>query len=129
MKRLRGVAVEAAELESTMLMLGHGLDLFYTRLTPSKSFDMVGRGRKECWVVATGGPPEPACASNEHCARDGLGSLATWIPTPSPRRFPCLQVPDDFPYALLVLIVVSLTTATVVLSFLQSKGTMKAKWQ
>jgi hypothetical protein len=35
-KRLRGVAVEAAELESTQLMLAHGLDLFYTRLTPSK---------------------------------------------------------------------------------------------
>jgi hypothetical protein len=35
-KRLRGVAVEAAELESTMMMLAHGLDLFYTRLTPSR---------------------------------------------------------------------------------------------
>lgn len=35
-KRLHGVAVEAAELESTMMMLAHGLDLFYTRLTPSR---------------------------------------------------------------------------------------------
>ena len=35
-KRLRGVAVEAAELESTMLMLAHGMDLFYTRLMPSR---------------------------------------------------------------------------------------------
>lgn len=33
---LRGVVVEAAVLESTQLMLAHGLDLFYTRLTPSK---------------------------------------------------------------------------------------------
>ena len=35
-KRLRGVSVEAAELESTMLMLAHGMDLFYTRLMPSR---------------------------------------------------------------------------------------------
>lgn len=34
--RLRGVAVEPAVLESTQLMLAHGLDLFYNRLTPSK---------------------------------------------------------------------------------------------
>ncbi|KAI3435883.1 hypothetical protein D9Q98_001941 [Chlorella vulgaris] len=77
-KRLRGVAVEAAELESTMMMLAHGLDLFYTRLTPSRSFDMV---------------------------------------------------PDDFPYALLVLILVSMSAATLVLSAMQQRGVVKAKWQ
>jgi hypothetical protein len=77
-KRLRGVAVEAAELESTQLMLAHGLDLFYTRLTPSKSFDMV---------------------------------------------------PDDFPYALLVLILLALFGSTAVLSRLQKRGVLKAKWQ
>ena len=41
-KRLRGVSVEAAELESTMLMLAHGMDLFYTRLMPSRWVGWVG---------------------------------------------------------------------------------------
>lgn len=76
--RLSGVAVEAAVLESTQLMAAHGLDLFYTRLTPSKSFDMV---------------------------------------------------PDDFPYALLVLIVGGMITATVVLKMMTNRTAVKAKWQ
>jgi hypothetical protein len=40
-----------------------------------------------------------------------------------------LQVPDDFPYALLVLILVGMAGATAVLSALQTRGTVKAKWQ
>lgn len=75
--RLAGVAVEAAVLESTQLMLAHGLDLYHTRIMPSRSFDMV---------------------------------------------------PDDFPYALLVLIVVGMTVATGVLSRLQQNAAVKAKW-
>ena len=34
--RLHSVAVEPAVLESTMLMLARGIDLYYTRLAPSK---------------------------------------------------------------------------------------------
>ena len=41
MARLRGVAVEPAVLESTQLMLAHGLDLYYSRLTPSKCAGVV----------------------------------------------------------------------------------------
>jgi hypothetical protein len=39
------------------------------------------------------------------------------------------MVPDDFPYALLVLIVVSLATATVVLKLMTTRTAVKAKWQ
>lgn len=76
--RLRGVAVEPAVLESTQLMLAHGLDLYYSRLTPSKSFD---------------------------------------------------RLPDDFPYALLTLIVVGMAGATLVLSQLQTRALVKKKWE
>lgn len=34
--RLAGAATEAAVLESTMLLAAHGLDLFYTRVMPSR---------------------------------------------------------------------------------------------
>ncbi|KAL4426508.1 hypothetical protein ABPG77_008366 [Micractinium sp. CCAP 211/92] len=75
--RLAGAATEAAVLESTMLLAAHGLDLFYTRVMPSRSFDMV---------------------------------------------------PDDFPYALLVLILVGLTVAAVVLKLVTRRTAVKAKW-
>ena len=39
--RIRGIAVSPARLESTSLVLVYGLDLFYTRVTPSKTFDML----------------------------------------------------------------------------------------
>ena len=77
MARLAGVAVEPALLESTQLLVAHGLDLFHTRLTPSRSFDMV---------------------------------------------------PDDFPYAVLVLMLVGMAAATAVLSRLSQRATVKAKW-
>ncbi|PRW59755.1 ER membrane complex subunit 1 [Chlorella sorokiniana] len=76
--RLRGVAVEPAVLESTQLMVAHGLDLFYNRLTPSKSFD---------------------------------------------------RLPDDFPFALLTLIVVGMAGGTLVLSQLQTRALVKKKWE
>ena len=39
--RVRGVVTEPAALESTALLLAHGLDLFHRRLAPSASYDMV----------------------------------------------------------------------------------------
>lgn len=39
------------------------------------------------------------------------------------------MVPDDFPFALLVLIVVGMAVATAVLSQLQTRAAVKMKWQ
>ncbi|XP_018323035.1 ER membrane protein complex subunit 1 [Agrilus planipennis] len=39
--RVRGISVSPARLESTCLVLVHGLDLFYTRVAPSKTFDLL----------------------------------------------------------------------------------------
>ena len=39
--RLRGIKTAPASLESTVLCVAHGLDLFYTRLHPSRSYDML----------------------------------------------------------------------------------------
>ena len=39
--RLRGIKTAPAELESTVLCVAHGLDFFYTRLHPSRSYDML----------------------------------------------------------------------------------------
>lgn len=41
LERTRGLVVAPARLESTCLVLVHGLDLFYTRVTPSKTFDLL----------------------------------------------------------------------------------------
>lgn len=38
---IRGIYTSAAGLESTSLVLVYGLDLFYTRVTPSKMFDVL----------------------------------------------------------------------------------------
>ena len=38
---LRGIHTAQAGLESTSLVLGYGLDLFYTRVTPSRMFDVL----------------------------------------------------------------------------------------
>lgn len=38
---VRGVVVEPARLESTCLILVHGVDLFYTRTSPSRGFDSL----------------------------------------------------------------------------------------
>nr|XP_022904767.1 ER membrane protein complex subunit 1 [Onthophagus taurus] len=39
--RIKGINVSPARLESTTLVFVHGLDLFYTRVMPSKTFDML----------------------------------------------------------------------------------------
>lgn len=39
--RVRGIEVAPARLESTSHVLVHGLDLFYTRVAPSKTFDVL----------------------------------------------------------------------------------------
>ena len=39
--RLRGIKTAPAELESTVLCVAHGLDFFYTRLHPSRSYDLL----------------------------------------------------------------------------------------
>ncbi len=36
-----GIVVSPAALESSCLMLAHGLDLMLTRVQPSKSFDLI----------------------------------------------------------------------------------------
>jgi len=40
--QLRGFAVAPARLESTSLMLAFGVDLFFTRVAPAKTFDCLG---------------------------------------------------------------------------------------
>ncbi|XP_030753739.1 ER membrane protein complex subunit 1 [Sitophilus oryzae] len=39
--RIRGIEVAPARLESTSHILVHGLDIFYTRVAPSKTFDVL----------------------------------------------------------------------------------------
>nr|XP_023029374.1 ER membrane protein complex subunit 1 [Leptinotarsa decemlineata] len=39
--RIRGIEVAPARLESTSHVLVHGLDIFYTRVAPSKTFDVL----------------------------------------------------------------------------------------
>lgn len=41
LERVRGIQVAPARLESTCHVLVHGLDLFYTRVSPSKQFDVL----------------------------------------------------------------------------------------
>ncbi|XP_017778048.1 PREDICTED: ER membrane protein complex subunit 1 [Nicrophorus vespilloides] len=39
--RIKGIQVSPAKLESTSLVIAFGLDIFYTRVTPSKTFDVL----------------------------------------------------------------------------------------
>ena len=41
MEKIRGIHTAAAGLESTSLVLTYGLDLYYTRVTPSRMFDVL----------------------------------------------------------------------------------------
>ncbi|CAG7730148.1 unnamed protein product [Allacma fusca] len=41
LRRVEGIKTWPTRLESTCLVLAHGLDLFYTRVTPSKTFDVL----------------------------------------------------------------------------------------
>ena len=38
---MRGIHTSSAGLESTSLVLAYGLDLYFTRVTPSKLFDVL----------------------------------------------------------------------------------------
>lgn len=38
---IRGIATSPSGLESTSLVFAYGLDLFYTRVFPSRTFDML----------------------------------------------------------------------------------------
>lgn len=38
---IRGIATAASGLESTSLVFTYGLDVFFTRVFPSKTFDMI----------------------------------------------------------------------------------------
>ncbi|KAE8994029.1 hypothetical protein PR003_g20627 [Phytophthora rubi] len=40
-ENLQSISTAAAELESTTLVFAHGLDMFYVRMTPAKSFDLL----------------------------------------------------------------------------------------
>lgn len=113
-------------LESTQLMLAHGLDLFYTRLTPSRHAPLRLQ-------ALAGQPGGASCVQDARFAaytcrahRSPPARLLCWL-CPCCRSFD--MVPDDFPYALLVLIVVGMTVGTAVLSQLQTRAVVKAKWQ
>ncbi|XP_049962865.1 ER membrane protein complex subunit 1 isoform X2 [Schistocerca serialis cubense] len=41
LQRIRGIHTAPSGLESTCLILAYGLDLFYTRVAPSKTFDLL----------------------------------------------------------------------------------------
>ncbi|XP_066256521.1 ER membrane protein complex subunit 1 [Euwallacea similis] len=41
LSRIRGIEIAPARLESTSHILVHGLDIFYTRVAPSKTFDLL----------------------------------------------------------------------------------------
>uniref|UniRef100_M4BLR4 ER membrane protein complex subunit 1 n=1 Tax=Hyaloperonospora arabidopsidis (strain Emoy2) TaxID=559515 RepID=M4BLR4_HYAAE len=40
-ENLQSISTASAELESTTLVFAHGLDMFYVRMTPAKSFDLL----------------------------------------------------------------------------------------
>lgn len=61
--RLRGVALEAAVLESTMLMAAYGMDLYNTRLTPSKSVAAVAAAGVAAAAAAAAGDSLTAAAA------------------------------------------------------------------
>ncbi|BES94289.1 Protein of unknown function (DUF1620) [Nesidiocoris tenuis] len=50
LESIRGVHTSASGLESTCLVFVYGLDLFYTRVTPSKTFDVL-KDDFEYWLI------------------------------------------------------------------------------
>ncbi len=72
-----GIEAAPANLESTCFALAHGLDLYLTRVQPSRTFDLL---------------------------------------------------PEDFPFALLITIVVAMIVGAVVLRYLSSQMSLKQKW-
>lgn len=51
--RLRGIITAPAELESNVLFIAHGLDVFVTRVAPSASFDALDDDFSHVLLVAT----------------------------------------------------------------------------
>lgn len=52
LERINGIYVSPARLESTSLVLIYGLDLFYTRVAPSKTFDVL-KEDFDHWLIVT----------------------------------------------------------------------------
>lgn len=72
-----GIVASPANLESTTLTLSFGLDLFFARVQPSKTFDLL---------------------------------------------------PDDFPFAMLVIVTVALLVGAFVLKRMEDNSAVKRKW-
>ena len=51
--RLRGIVTAPANLESTVLCVAHGLDVFFTRLHPSRSYDMLDEAFSYLLLIVT----------------------------------------------------------------------------
>ena len=51
--KLSGIVTEPASLESTVLFVAHGLDFFFTRLHPSRSYDMLDEEFSYLLLVVT----------------------------------------------------------------------------
>jgi len=51
--QLRAFASTYASLESTSLVFGYGLDLFYIRVTPSQTFDLLSPDFNYSFLAAT----------------------------------------------------------------------------
>ena len=51
--KLQGIVTSPASLESTVLFVAHGLDFFFTRLHPSRSYDMLDEEFSYLLLVVT----------------------------------------------------------------------------
>ena len=89
MRGLRGVVLAPSSMESTSLLFAHGLDLFYTRLSPSRTFDLLpddfpfallvggaGAGVRG-WVGGWVGARVRAC--NVHGWLASCRAIGTWL--------------------------------------------------
>ena len=72
-----GIDSSPANLESTCFALGRGLDLYLTRVQPSKTFDLL---------------------------------------------------PEDFPFALLVSVTLTMIGASIALKYMSERASLKLKW-
>jgi hypothetical protein len=72
-----GIISAPADLESTCFALAHGLDLFLTRVQPSRTFDLL---------------------------------------------------PEDFPFAMLVAITLTMIGTSIALNYMSDKASLKQKW-
>lgn len=51
--RIRKIITSPALLESTSLVFGYGVDLFFTRVAPSKTFDVLSENFNKIQLVLT----------------------------------------------------------------------------